>query len=107
MDRVMIHAHIYETDSHAFALPNDERSGGGTSLAVKSEPIKLHVHAVRNRAVRQNGVLLQGDQIIPIHVRCIGDFWMNDEATEHPDHLLHGHVWVVEERPVLMKRKFV
>src|SRR5690242_2612633 len=32
---------------------------------------------------------------------------MNNEPAEKPDHFLHRHVWVIEERPVLVKREFV
>ena len=52
-------------------------------------------------------ILLQRDQIVLVHMRRIGGLRMNDEATEHPDHFLHGHMGVIEEGAVLMQRVLV
>ena len=102
MDRVMIHAQVDKPDPHAFALTDDKRRRSRAGFPIERKPVELHVHAVRNRAVGKNRILLQRDQVVLIDSRRIGVFGVDDEPAEQPNHFLHRHVRVIEEGAVLV-----
>ena len=90
--RVMVHAEVHEPDAHTAAERHDHGRDGGAGLAVEDEPVVLHAHGVRDGARGEDGVLLQVDEEVVIDGGLIGRGGMHDEAAEHADHLLHGHV---------------
>src|SRR2546430_10827349 len=66
MNRMVIHAEVDNSDANALTVANDQGCRSRACLTIEREPVELHVHAVRNRAVRQNGVFLESDEIVLI-----------------------------------------
>src|SRR5579883_2409677 len=107
VDRVVIHAHVDQPNANPLTHTNYEGSRCRTRLAVKCEPIEFHIHAVRNRTIWQNCVLLERDQVVLVNMRRVRRLRMNNEAAKHSNHFLHRHMGVIEERAVLMKVELV
>src|SRR5581483_1311734 len=107
VNRVMVHAQVCHPDSHAAAMTNHQWRGVRACLAVEGQPVELHVCAVGYVAIGEDGPLLQHDSEVMIDLWCPGLLGVDDEQTNHPQHLLHRPVRVVEERPCLMQRELV
>src|SRR5580692_9786282 len=48
MHRMVVHSEVDDPDANAFTVANNERCGCRTRLTVESQPVELHVHAVRD-----------------------------------------------------------
>ncbi len=107
MHRMVIHAEVYESNAHAAVLPDEQWSWRRAGLAVEQQPVVFHVHGVGHGARRQHGVLLQMNEKVVVHVRCIRLGWMHDEAAQHAGHLLHCEMRVIEEGSGLVNVEFV
>src|SRR6266704_3167207 len=107
MDRMVIHAQVDHANSHTVAQPHKQRRSRRSSFAIESEPVEFHVHGVRSRIARQNGVLLQQDHEVAINRRIVRLLWVHDEGAQHADHFLHSQVRVIKVGAFLMKREFI
>src|SRR5690242_4984512 len=107
MNGMMIHPKVDNPDPNAVAKAHDEGCRGWSGFAVQQQPVELHVHCVRHGVVRKYGILLKKNDKILVNPGGVGDLGVHDKGPKHADHLLHGHMRVVEEGSRLVKSKFV
>src|SRR3989442_10530750 len=83
---MVVHSQVDEAQADAIVQPNNQGSGGRTSLAVERQPVELHIHGVRNGIVGKDRELLQADGEILVDRWIVGFLGVHDEGPDHPNH---------------------
>src|SRR5262245_28714891 len=107
MNWMVIHTHVYHSYPYPFSQLYNHRSCRWSSFAIYRQPVELHRHCIRYSVVRQESPFLQDETEIFMHCRLVWFLWMDNEQSDHPHHLLHRSVRVIEECSILVKSELI
>src|SRR5712691_6230422 len=107
VNRMVIHSEIDQADADSIPESNDKRCSCRPGLAVECQPVELHIHRIRNRVVRQDGILLQDDREVSVRSWFVRLLRMHNERADHAHHFLHRHMRVIEVSAFLVESELI